>query len=434
MKTRALIPGILLTFIIMGRTIAVEPATPPAAISPRAYCAKAKMGLFVHYTLGTYRDGHYDGTWTDPKGKPATDINAVADALDVKALASVAKGMGAQYVIFTAYHAGMNLLYPSRIWGRVFPNKVSKRDLIGDLADALKAKGIPLILYVHPDDRHDLTAAEQKKLMENGYSTQVNITGGSDRRPKDPTWQATYVRLIDENGSRYGGRIVGYWEDGGLCDGPKVKAVMLEHTPDAAIWKNGGWSGPPATLISSEDENRQQQWAATVAGHHWWASGGKMTRTPREMYQTTVLWAATQGQVNGGMAWSAGPYVNNEWETGVAEAFKELGQLMHANGKAIYGTVASTSYVTSPDAQPKWGVATDSADGSTVYLHVFNSPKDASLQIGKATDGRVFDRATLLSNGKAVGLTASDDGYVLTLPQAEKWSDVDTVLCLAIKK
>jgi len=430
MKAGMLRSGIILMFGLMGGFAAAQ----PAGMSPRAYCANAKMGLFVHFTLGTYHDGHYGGTWTDPNGKPATDLNSVADALDVKALASVAKGMGAQYVIFTAYHAGMNLMYPSPFWGRVFPNKVSKRDLIGDLADALKAKGIPLILYVHPDDRHDLTAEEQKRVMDIGYSGQFNATQGSRQRPKDPTWQSTYVRLIDEIGSRYGGRIVGYWEDGGLCDGPKVKAVMLEHTPDAAIWKNGGWSGPPTTLIGSETENRQEQWAATVAGDHWWASGGKITRSPREMYRTTVRWAATQGQVNGGIAWAAGPYVNNQWETGVAESFKELGRLMHANGKAIYGTVASTSYVTSPDAQPSWGVATDSADGSTVYLHVFDSPKDSSLQIGKATDGRVFAQATLLSNGKAVKLRATDEGYVLTLPKAERWSDVDTVVCLAVKK
>ena len=65
---------------------------------------------------------------------------------------------------------------------------------------------------------------------------------------------------------------------------------------------------------------------------------------------------------------------------------------------------------------------------------MFNSPKDASLRIGNAVDGRVFDRATLLSNGKAAGLTATDQGYVLTLPKGEKWGDVDTVLCLAIKK
>ena len=357
----------------------------------------------------------------------------MADGLDVNALASVAKGMGAQYVIFTAYHAGMNLMYPSPLWGRVFPNEVSKRDLIGDLANALKAQGIPLILYVHPDDRHDLTVGEQKILVESSWSTMVNITTEPDEKHIDPAWYATYVRLIDEIGSRYGGRIYGYWQDGPRCDGPKVKAAMLKHTPDAAIWINGGSSGPPATLIGSEVENRQEQWAATVAGN-WWASGGKMSRTPRDMYRTTVLWAATQGQVNGGIAWSAGPYVNNEWETGVAEAFKELGRLMHANGKAIYGTVASTSYVTSPEAQPKWGVATDSADGSTVYLHVFNSPKDTSLQIGKASDGRVFGGATLLSNGKAVKLTATDEGYVLTLPKAERWSDLDTVVCLAVKK
>jgi len=433
MNKRALMVGIFLAFIVMGRTVAVEPATPQAAISPRAYCANAKMGLFVHYTLGTYHDGHYGGTWTGPQGKPATNLNVVADALDVKALASVAKGMGAQYVIFTAYHAGMNLLYPSEIWGRVFPNKVSKRDLIGDLAGALRAQGIPLILYVHPDDRHDLTEAEQKQLLDHAYSTQVNITQGSGRRPKDPLWEAVYVQLIDEIGSRYGGRIAGYWEDGGLCDGPTVQAAMLKHTPDAAIWKNGGRSGPPATLIGSEGANQQHQWAATVAGN-WWAGGGKMARTPREMYRTTVLWAATQGQVNGGIAWSAGPYVNNQWETGVAEAFSELGQLMHANGKAIYGTIASTSYVTSPTAHPNWGVATDSADGSTVYLHVLNPPKELSLQISKTTDGRVFYQATLLSNGKALEFAATEHGYVLTLPQSEKWSDVDTVLCLAVKK
>ena len=62
----------------------------------------------------------------------------------------------------------MNTLYPSRVWGKVFPNKIAKRDLIGDLADALKAKSIPLVLYVHPDDRHDLTATEQQKLVDSG--------------------------------------------------------------------------------------------------------------------------------------------------------------------------------------------------------------------------------------------------------------------------
>lgn len=434
MKTRALIAGILLTFIIITtKTVAVEPPGPLPAICPRAYFANAKMGLFVHYTLGTYHDGHYGGTWTGPNGKPATDINAVADALDVNALASVAKGMGAEYVIFTAYHAGMNLLFPCSIWGKVFPNKVSKRDLIGDLADSLRANGIPLILYVHPDDRHDLTLMEQEKLRENGYSAQGNVSKQIVRGPIDPVWQATYVRLIDEIGLRYGGRIDGYWEDGGLCDGPKVKATMLRHTPDAAIWKNGGWSGPPATLIGSETANQQHQWAAMVTGN-WWASGGKMTRTAQEMYQTTVLWSATQGQVNGGIAWSAGPYINNKWEPGVAEAYIELGQLMHANGRAIYGTIASTAYPTTLTAHPKWGVATDSADGSTVYLHVFKSPKDSSLQISKAADGRVFDRATLLSDGKVVLFAATDRGYVLTLSKGEMWSNVDTVVCLAIKK
>ena len=431
MRTRTLLAVTLVFLTISAHAL---PRDAPVPASPRAYCAQAKIGLFVHYTLGTYHDGHFGGTWTGPQGKPATDLNRVADSLDVHALAALAKSMGAQYVIFTAYHAGMNMLFPSRVWGEVFPNKVARRDLVGELADALQAQGIPLILYVHPDDRHDLTAAEQQKLVEMGYSSQANITEGSDRRPRDARWEALYVRLIAEIGWRYGRRLVGYWEDGGLADGPKVQAVMLAHTPGAAIWKNGGGSGPPATLVGSEDENRKQQWAATVAGN-WWASGGKMTRTPREMYQATVLWAATQGQVNGGIAWSAGPYLTNQWEPGVAEAFQELGRLLRAHAPAIYGTLASTAYVTNPatNQKPEWGVATDSADGHSVYLHVFNPPPGASLHLGKPADGSVFHRATLLANGKAVNLTPNAQGYVLTLPKTEHW-DYATVVCLSVKR
>lgn len=430
MKRHSLLAAMFAMFAMVFSATAAE-----APLSPRAYCAQAKMGLFVHYTLGTFRDGHYGGTWTGSSGQPAADLNTVADSLDASALAGVAQSMGAQYVIFTAYHAGMNMLFPSRVWGNIFPNKISRRDLIGDLADALKAKGIPLILYVHPDDRHDLTPAEQKKLVEHGDSTQANITEGSDRRPRDPRWEALYVRIIDEIGERYGTRIIGYWEDGGLSDGPKVQAVMLQHTPGAAIWKNGGWSGPPATLVGSEEKNQLQQWAATVAGN-WWASGGKMTRTPRDMYRDTVLWAATRGQANGGIAWSAGPYLNNEWEPGVFEAFRELGRMMLAQGKAIYGTLPSTSYVTDPTAkiQPAWGAATDSADGSTVYLHVFNPPPGPSLVIGKPADGRQFYRAALLGSGNVLKLGSGADGYALTLPQTETWHGFPLVVCLSVRR
>lgn len=431
MKRLATRGTILLSFISIISRSALPSSQ--ANVSPGAYFVRAKMGLFVHYTVGSLQDGTYSGTWSDAKGKPVTDINVLANGLDVAALANVANAMGAQYVIFTPYHAGMNLLYPSRVWGKVFPNKIAKRDLIGDLADALKAKGIPLVLYVHPDDRHDLTPAEQQKLVDSGYSTQINVRGEPDQRPIDPAWQATYVRIIDEIGTRYGSRIYGYWQDGRVCDGPKVKATMLRHTPDAAIWINGGSSGPPSTLIGSEGPHQQHQWAALVTGN-WFASGGKTTRTPREMYQTTVLWGATRGQTNGGISWSAGPYLNNQWEIGVAEAFKQLGRLMRLNSAAIYGTVASTAYITTPAAHPKWGVATDSADGRTVYAHIFTPPNEPLLEIGKPADGRVFDGATLLSNGKAMGFTTTEDGYVLRLPAGEHWDDVDTVICLAIKK
>lgn len=404
--------------------------------TPRQHLANAKLGLFVHYVFGL--------TQAAPGAPPLRHVNAFAGALDVNGISKMAKTMGAQYVVFTSMHWRMTVLFPSQVWGALFPNHVSKRDVIGELARALNREHIRLVLYVHPDDRHDFTKPMLQKLVRAGYSSQS--FNGSE--PRDPKWNRLYYRLLREIGQHYGKEIAGYWEDdrGAGTEGGRVQNIMEHDTPGAAIWVNGNVSHPPATLVGGENwklfdhdpaphlYNTSNQQAAVVVAKGWWAKDGKLAYTPASMYRFLICTIGTHGQENGGVLYATSPFSNNQWETGVPAGLARLGNMMRANSKAIYNTVPSRAYVSgqAADQKPSWGVAVDSPDSGMVFLHVLMPPKGRILHIAQPANGVTFSGAALL-NGEALRLDPSPSGYNLTLPAAVSWNKVDTVIALQVK-
>lgn len=412
------------------------PVTVHAKESPRQRLANAKLGLFVHYVFGL--------TEAAPGKPPMQDVNAFADDLNVNGIAQMAKTMGAQYVVFTSMHWRMTVLFPSQVWGSLFPGHVTKRDVVGALARALNREHIWLVLYVHPDDRHDFTRPMLQKLISAGHCSPT-FHGGE---PYDPKWNRLYYRLLNEIGQRYGKEIAGYWEDvrGAGSNGVKVQKIMERYTPGAAIWVNGAVNHAPATLVGRENwklfdhnpsphlYNTSSHQVAIVIAKNWMAEKGKLAYTPANMYRFLICSIATQGEQNGGVVYATSPFSNNQWEAGVPAGLSALGKLVKANSKAIYNTVPSRAYISgeAADQKPSWGVAVDSLDGGTVYLHVLMRPSGRTLQIGKPANGDVFVRASLL-NGSPVKLQADPSGYRLTLPHAVTWSKVDTVIALQVK-
>jgi len=439
MLSRPILPRRLLPPLAVALLVFL-PILKPAAIyakeSPRQQLANAKLGLFIHYVFSV--------TEAAPGRPPMPDVNAFADALDVDGIAQMAKTMGAQYVVFTSMHWRMTVLFPSQVWGGIYPDHVSQRDLVGDLARALDRVHIPLVLYVHPDDRHDFTKPMLQKLIRAGYCS-PSFHGGM---PYDPKWNGLYYRLLDEIGRRYGKDIAGYWEDGNgaSTNGVKVQSIMEHYTPGAAIWVNDNVSGPPATLVGGENSklldpnpaphlyNTSTHQVAIVIAKGWLATKGKLVYSPASMYRFLICSIGTQGEQNGGVVYATSPFSNNQWETGVAAGLAALGKRVKANAKAIYNTVPSRAYVSGEAAEqkPHWGVAVDSLDGRTVYLHVLMPPSGRTLQIGKPANGVTFIRAALLT-GLAVSIQADHSGYRLTLPQGATWSKMDTVIALRVK-
>jgi hypothetical protein len=67
-------------------------------------------GIFIHYA---YAGKPYEGgttVWAD--GSEVKSLDELADNLDVNDLAEVAASARAQYVIFTTFHANMQVLFP----------------------------------------------------------------------------------------------------------------------------------------------------------------------------------------------------------------------------------------------------------------------------------------------------------------------------------
>lgn len=401
----------------------------------RAYFSHARVGLFTHYTYPTYANPAKAARGGTVRSQ--TDMSTAVSAEEAAALfdgekyAAVAHAMGAEYVVFTAAHAGFNLLFPSKTMqdAGCAHKCAGKSDAIGKLLDALRPYGIPLVLYMPPNDDHDIEEADLKKM---GWY-------------QDPAGRSAFlIRLIGEIHERYGTEIAGYWFDQG---GPEVCVCDFVRVcnPDAVIFVNTGVTAntqkhPNSDFIVSEYYGSIESVDSdTLPVHYsqvnrqignWWAMGGHAPTDARSLYRYTVRTIAVEGQCNAGIAWSCGPYLDQNWEDGVEALLRQLGGLLCAH-EGIYGTVPGRSYVEAPNAvldMSQWGVSTESPDGKTVYLHVLNRPADGVLMLECPADGKIFREAWY--QDEKLTLNAAPNGYAICLP-AEN-DGVDTVIRLVV--
>ncbi|MCA9249425.1 MAG: alpha-L-fucosidase, partial [Planctomycetales bacterium] len=174
---------------------------------------RMKYGYFVHYVFGGTRKS--DGDWP-------SDANDMADRFDAEGFAEDLASMGVEYVIFTAWHFNVVCLWPSAAMEQWMPGHTVNRDLLGDLLDAVKAKGIRVLFYTHPRDGHDMSAADQITTGWGGPGVGADPDWNLfDRQKWNDFTNDIYADLID----RYGSRIDGLFIDEGSAAGDSWKVV-----------------------------------------------------------------------------------------------------------------------------------------------------------------------------------------------------------------
>ena len=106
---------------------------------------------------------------------------------------------GAEYVLFTSVHALQMMPAPCAAIDRVMPGRTTKRDLIGDLADACHARGLRFILYYNHSCNFGDDPIWEYRV---GY-----------HEPDKSRLTANLLGIVRELSARYGERLDGWWFD-----------------------------------------------------------------------------------------------------------------------------------------------------------------------------------------------------------------------------
>lgn len=158
-----------------------------------SWMVKGKYGLFIHWVPESYPLFGSTPTWQK--------YQAAVDAFDVDAFADMVAKTGAAWVVFTTTHGKYYFPGPLHALDAVLPGRTCRRDLIGEIADALQKRHVRLMLYFHPGPGPS-EDAEWARLA--GIDP---VDDAKNRR--------IMLAMYREISSRYGARLAGWFIDGG---------------------------------------------------------------------------------------------------------------------------------------------------------------------------------------------------------------------------
>lgn len=202
------------------------------ASGPSAWMVEGKYGIMLHYLPGgALPDAQGSGMGYSENAQitaPATQSpwSAAVAEFDATAFANQVEQTGASWVILTTgqsngYYTSWNDAYQDV--GGLNPGEfTAQRDLIANVADALKPKGISVIAYMAAEGptrattmrRHD---GQYIKIQELTYAV-ANPSATPAPTPwapgAHPTLRDNINDMVAEWSARWGAKVAGWWFDG----------------------------------------------------------------------------------------------------------------------------------------------------------------------------------------------------------------------------
>ncbi len=156
-----------------------------------AWLQKARFGLMVHWTAQSMPQ----------RGERKPYAEAVQN-FDVEKFADQVQATGAGFLVLTTSHALMYFPAPLKSLDAIFPGRTAPRDLVAELAAALKKRGMKLFLYYHIGAVNDSAWLRASSFWE------------TDTTKIFDNWTA----IISEAGARYKEDLAGWWFDDGTTN------------------------------------------------------------------------------------------------------------------------------------------------------------------------------------------------------------------------
>ena len=366
-----------------------------------AWWRDARFGMFIHWGVYARLGGIYDGKEIPSLGEQIMG-KAEIPVAKYKELAKefnptkynpedwvlMAKKAGMKYIVITAKHVDGFALWPTATNDWDVESTLYKKDLLKPLAEACKKHGIKLGFYYaqtvdwsnggacnnwDPEGKDDIPnymkniAIPQIKELANNYGDapailwwDVPVAMNYDYAKQILDVLRVRPSLIQNN------RLFKMHGHMGVIDMAALEEIKGNplygdtETPEQYI--------PPTGLGDRDFEvcmTMNDTWGYKSFDHNWKSS------------KTLIRQLIDIASKGGNYLLNVGPTGEGLFPEPIVERLDDIGKWMAANGESIYGTTAS------PFPKLAWGRCTQkqSKDETTLYLQVFDWPKDGELLV-----------------------------------------------------
>jgi len=319
---------------------------------------------------------------------------------DAAEWADVVKDTGAKYVIFLTKHHDGFCLWDTELTDYNVMNSPLSRDVTGELAKALRDRGIAFFPYYSTCDwRHP--------------DFPVTSPGGRTKRATHNLER--YTQFLEAQSreliTKYG-PLLGIWYDVpqhfNRARGERVIRYVRSLQPDLLV---NNRTGAPGDFGTPEQHvgrfSRERPWESCITLGTQWAWKPDDTLKP---YTDAIRMLVCCAVGNGNLALNTNPMPDGRIEPRQVESFKKIGAWLEKYGESVYGTRGGPFLA--PDMNARkfgaarrrfalpagrwWGGSTHR--GNAVYLHILRWPKD---MIVLPDIGRKLVKHCVLTGGEA---------------------------------
>ena len=419
-----------------------------------------KFGIFMHW--GVYSvpaagsewyprhmyggmHQHHIENWGNPKDFGYKDFVPLfkAEKFDPDAWAALFKEAGATYVIPTAEHHDGFALYGSELTRWNARDMGPKRDLIGDLAIAVRKQGMKFGVSNHRLEHWDFmhpTRAKEHDLYDPEFadfygppqkpdSTKASAMGGRGEAPQNQAFLEEWLARCQEIIDKYQPDML--WFDNGIntrsLDPLKLRLAAYYYNRAAEWGKDVSLSTKSDAYLfgSVKDYERQGRAPKELTDYYWQVDepiGHKFGYVEGLELQTAahVINKLVENiSKNGNLCLNISPKADGTIPDDQQEVLRGVGRWMKINGEAVYGTRAWMLFGEGPN------VALNRSDadfrftqkgGNTFYAFLMRwQGGKVVIKSFNTVNLGIVKKVTMLGSNDNINFTQTEKGLEITL-------------------
>jgi alpha-L-fucosidase len=430
-NTTVLLIFLLLFSVLIGPARAEErtPADPAGPDPVQAWQAM-RFGLFIHWGPVSLKGTEIG--WSRGLQVPKDEYDALykqfnPEEFDAAEWAGLAREAGMKYLVITAKHHDGFCLWDSKYTDYDIMATPFGRDVLKELSEACKAKGIIFCTYYslcdwhHPDYPMDSPGGRELKRkydMPRYYQYVKDQTrelieqyGPLGLFWFDGEWEKAWSR-------EYGNELYLYLKalqpslviNNRVSKGRKGMSGTTRQTK-----LNAGDYDTPEQRIGGFNRERPWETCMTICRQWAWKPDDKM-KSLAECLQTLMRVAGGDGN----FLFNVGPMPDGRIEERQADRLREMGQWLEKYGRCIYGTRGG------PFMPSKWCASTCRDD--RIFLFIFQWPKDKPFRL-PPIDQKVLGSEAL--TGGEAKVFQGGKGILVHVPPEDR-DEIATVIELTV--